>query len=407
MPRLPERLNVAIERLKTGGMIILVDDEDRENEGDLVLAAQFADANTVAFMAKQASGLICLAMDAPTIDQLGLPPMVADNRTRRGTAFTVSIEAAEGIHTGISAADRARTIQAAVAANANPTDLVSPGHVFPLRAVPGGVLARAGHTEASVELARMAGLTPAAVICEVMNDDGTMARGDDLTIFSTRHDLPILSIAELRAFLIAIDPPVEAVGAAKLPTRHGTFEVQAFRSRLEGGEHLALVRGPLTGTPLVRVHSECLTGDALGSRRCDCGAQLDAALAAIAASDNGVLVYVRGHEGRGIGLANKIAAYALQDRGLDTVEANHALGFADDARDYAAAADILRSLGADKVRLLSNNPRKVTALEDLGITVREILPLVAPPDPHRADYLATKRAKLGHRLSLPPSRISA
>ncbi len=407
MPRLPERLNVAIERLKTGGMIILVDDEDRENEGDLVLAAQFADADTVAFMAKQASGLICLAMDAPTIDQLGLPPMVADNRTRRGTAFTVSIEAAEGIDTGISAADRALAIQAAGAANATSTDLVSPGHVFPLRAVPGGVLARAGHTEASVELARMAGLTPAAVICEVMNEDGTMARGGDLIAFSARHDLPILSIAELRAHLIATDPPVEAVGAAKLPTRHGTFEVRAFRSRLEGSEHLALVRGPLTGAPLVRVHSECLTGDALGSRRCDCGAQLDAALAAIDASGNGVLVYLRGHEGRGIGLANKIAAYALQDQGLDTVEANHALGFADDARDYAAAADILRSLGTDKVRLLSNNPRKVTALEDLGITVREILPLVAPPDPHRADYLATKRAKLGHRLSLPPSRISA
>ncbi|PXA90392.1 bifunctional 3,4-dihydroxy-2-butanone-4-phosphate synthase/GTP cyclohydrolase II [Caulobacter sp. D4A] len=407
MSRLPERLSVALERLETGGMIILVDDEDRENEGDLVQAAQFADAAAVAFMAKQASGLICLAMAAPLIDRLGLPPMVADNRTRRSTAFAVSIEATEGVDTGISAADRARTIQAAVAAGASPADIVSPGHVFPLRAVPGGVLARAGHTEASVELAKMAGLTPAAVICEIMNDDGTMARGDDLAAFAQRQDLPILSIAELRAHLIAADPPVEAVASARLPTRHGLFEARAFRSRLDGGEHLALVRGPLTGSPLVRVHSECLTGDAFGSRRCDCGAQLDAALAKIDASGNGVLVYLRGHEGRGIGLANKIAAYALQDQGLDTVEANHALGFPEDARDYGPAAAILRSLSVCEVRLLSNNPRKARALEDLGVAVRETLPLVVPPDPLSAGYLATKRAKLGHRLSVPPSRIPA
>lgn len=401
------RLATALERLKTGGMIILVDDEDRENEGDLVLAAQFADAGAVAFMAKQASGLICLALDAPSVERLNLPAMVADNRTRRGTAFTVSIEAAEGVDTGISAADRARTIRTAVAADATAADLVSPGHIFPLRAVPGGVLARAGHTEASVELARMAGLTPAAVICEIMNDDGTMARGDDLAAFSLRHDLPILSIAELRAHLIATDSPFETVASARLPTRHGAFEVRAFRGRLDGGEHLALVRGPLTGAPLVRVHSECLTGDALGSRRCDCGAQLDAALEAIDASGDGVLIYLRGHEGRGIGLANKIAAYALQDQGLDTVEANHALGFADDARDYAAAAAILRALDAGEIRLLSNNPRKARALEELGVTVRETVPLIAPPDAFSAGYLATKRAKLGHRLSVPPSRISA
>ncbi|HWU13801.1 MAG TPA: GTP cyclohydrolase II, partial [Caulobacter sp.] len=272
---------------------------------------------------------------------------------------------------------------------------------------PGGVLARAGHTEASVELAKMAGLTPAAVICEIMNDDGTMARGDDLAAFSARHDLPILTIAELRAHLIAADPPVEAVATAQLPTRHGTFLVRAFRSRCDDGEHLALMRGPLTGAPLVRVHSECLTGDALGSRRCDCGAQLDAALEVIEASGNGVLVYLRGHEGRGIGLANKIAAYALQDHGLDTVEANRALGFADDARDYGVAAAILRSLGVGEIRLLSNNPRKAAALEALGVTVRETLPLVTPPDPLCAGYLAAKQAKLGHRLSVPPSRIPA
>jgi 3,4-dihydroxy 2-butanone 4-phosphate synthase/GTP cyclohydrolase II len=388
-------------------MIILVDDEDRENEGDLVQAAHFADPAAVAFMAKQASGLICLAMEASLIDRLNLAPMVADNRTRRGTAFCVSIEAAEGVDTGISAADRAHTVLTAIAADAAPSDLVSPGHVFPLRAAPGGVLARAGHTEASVELARMAGLTAAALICEIMNDDGTMARGAALQAFAQRHDLPVLTIAELRAHLIAADPPVEPVASARLPSRHGHYTVRAFRSRLDGSEHLAMVRGPLAGAPLVRVHSECLTGDALGSRRCDCGAQLQAALDEIDASGDGVLVYVRGHEGRGIGLANKIRAYALQDQGLDTVEANHALGFSADARDYGVAAAILRSLGVGPVRLLTNNPRKAAALAGLGVDVRESLPLITRRDPLSAVYLATKRDKLGHQVSLGAPEICA
>ncbi|KSB90522.1 3,4-dihydroxy-2-butanone 4-phosphate synthase [Caulobacter vibrioides] len=391
------RLSDALERLKAGGMIILVDDEDRENEGDLVLGAQFADASAIAFMAKAASGLICLAMEPDAVDRLGLPPMVADNRTRRSTAFTVSIEAAVGVDTGISAFDRALTIQAAVAPDVTPADLVSPGHVFPLRAVPGGVLARAGHTEASVELMKLAGLSPAAVICEVMNDDGTMARRDDLEVFGARHDLPILTIAELVEHLRA--EAVEPVAAAHLPSVHGgAFEVRAFRDRAGGVEHLVLLKGPLGEAPLVRVHSECLTGDALGSQRCDCGAQLQASMKRIA-EEGGAIVYLRGHEGRGLGLANKIAAYALQDDGLDTVEANHALGFADDPRDYAAAVAMLKSLGLDRLRLLSNNPRKAAALRDGGIAVVEQVPLLAPVTPHNAAYLAAKRDKLGHGLA--------
>lgn len=391
------RLSDALERLKAGGMIILVDDEDRENEGDLVLGAQFADAAAIAFMAKAASGLICLAMEPDAVDRLGLPPMVADNRTRRSTAFTVSIEAAVGVDTGISAFDRALTIQAAVAPDAKAADIVSPGHVFPLRAVPGGVLARAGHTEASVELMRLAGLTPAAVICEVMNDDGTMARRDDLEVFGARHDLPILTIAELVEHLRA--EAVEPVATAHLPSAHGgQFEVRAFRDRTSGVEHLVLLNGPLDGAPLVRVHSECLTGDALGSQRCDCGAQLQASMRRIG-EEGGALVYLRGHEGRGLGLANKIAAYALQDDGLDTVEANHALGFADDPRDYAAAVAMLKSLGVERLRLLSNNPRKAAALRAGGIEVVEQVPLLAPVTPHNAAYLAAKRDKLGHGLA--------
>ncbi|AYV48670.1 bifunctional 3,4-dihydroxy-2-butanone-4-phosphate synthase/GTP cyclohydrolase II [Caulobacter flavus] len=391
------RLSDALERLKAGGMIILVDDEDRENEGDLVLGAQFADAAAIAFMAKAASGLICLAMEPRAVDRLGLPPMVADNKTRRSTAFTVSIEAAVGVDTGISAFDRALTIQAAVAPDAGPADLVSPGHVFPLRAVPGGVLARAGHTEASVELMKLAGLTPAAVICEVMNDDGTMARRDDLEVFGARHDLPILTIAELVAHLRVA--AVEPVAAAHLPSAHGgEFEVRAFRDRASGVEHLVLLKGPLGAAPLVRVHSECLTGDALGSQRCDCGAQLQASMRRIG-EEGGAIVYLRGHEGRGVGLANKIAAYALQDGGLDTVEANHALGFADDPRDYAAAVAMLAALGVGRLRLLSNNPRKAAALRAGGIEVVEQLPLLAPVTPHNAAYLAAKRDKLGHGLA--------
>ena len=395
------RLSDALERLKAGGMIILVDDEDRENEGDLVMAAQFADGPAIAFMARQASGLICLTLEGEAVDRLGLPPMVANNRTSRQTAFTVSIEAARGVDTGISAFDRARTIAAATAPGASAADLVSPGHVFPLRAVPGGVLARAGHTEASVDLMKLAGLGAAGVICEIMNDDGTMARRPELDTFSRRHDIPILTIAELAAHRMATEILVDEVAAARLPSDHGagTFEVRAFRGRVDGIEHLAVIKGSLSGAPLTRVHSECLTGDALGSQRCDCGAQLQAALKRIGDSDGGVLLYLRGHEGRGLGLANKIRAYALQDGGLDTVEANHALGFPDDPRDYGVAAQILKALGVGRVRLLSNNPRKAAGLRANGVAVSEELPLVVPSNPHNAAYLDAKRDKLGHGLA--------
>jgi 3,4-dihydroxy 2-butanone 4-phosphate synthase/GTP cyclohydrolase II len=395
------RLSDAIERLKAGRMIILVDDEDRENEGDLVMAAQFADGPAIAFMARQASGLVCLTLEGEAVDRLGLPPMAADNRTSRQTAFTVSIEAATGVDTGISAFDRARTIAAAIAPGASAADLVSPGHVFPLRAVRGGVLARAGHTEGSVDLMKLAGLAPAGVICEIMNDDGTMARMEALEAFSRRHDIPILTIAEVAAHRMATEVLVDEVAAARLPSVHGAgpFQVRAFRSRIDGREHLALIKGPLSGAPLVRAHSECLTGDALGSQRCDCGAQLREGLRRIGDSGDGVLLYLRDHEGRGLGLANKIAAYALQDEGLDTVEANHALGFADDLRDYGVAAQILKALGVERIRLLSNNPRKAAGLRANGLTISEELPLTIPPTPHNAGYLDTKRDKLGHRLA--------
>jgi 3,4-dihydroxy 2-butanone 4-phosphate synthase/GTP cyclohydrolase II len=395
------RLSEALEHLKTGGMIVLVDDEDRENEGDLVMAAQFADAAAIAFMARRASGLICLTLEAEAVDRLGLPPMVSDNRTSRQTAFTVSIEAAEGVETGISAFDRALTIAAAVAPDAKASDLVSPGHIFPLRARPGGVLVRDGHTEASVDLMKLAGLQPAGVICEIMKDDGTMARMPDLEVFCREHDIPLLTIAELVAHRKATELLVDEVASARLPSEHGgaTFEVRAFRSRIDGVEHLAMVRGALTGTPLVRVHSECLTGDALGSQRCDCGAQLQESLRQISESGNGVLLYLRGHEGRGLGLANKIRAYALQDEGLDTVQANHALGFAADQRDYGVAAQMLKAMGVEQVNLLSNNPRKAAGLRANGVAVRRELPLAIPANPHNANYLDTKRDKLGHSLA--------
>ncbi|HLG88733.1 MAG TPA: 3,4-dihydroxy-2-butanone-4-phosphate synthase [Alphaproteobacteria bacterium] len=396
----------AIERLKAGRMIILVDDEDRENEGDLVIPAQFATGERINFMATHGRGLICLALDGSIVDRLRLPPMVGDNRTPRKTAFTISIEARIGVSTGISAFDRARTIQAAVAEYATADDIVSPGHVFPLRAVPGGVLARAGHTEGSVDLMRIAELRPAAVICEIMRDDGEMARMPDLVAFAERHDIPIVSIAALAAHRLTYERLVEEVASACLPSDHASsgLEAHAFRSLVDEREHLALVNGPLTDGALVRVHSECLTGDVLGSLRCDCGAQLQSALRRIGESRNSVLVYLNGHEGRGIGLANKIRAYALQDRGLDTVEANMALGFVDDLRDYGMAAQILKALGLARIRLLSNNPRKTAGLSSYGIDVIEEVALISPDNVHNAAYLATKRDKLGHRFSQFPGR---
>ena len=390
-------LDQALNQLRQGGLVILVDDEDRENEGDLVAAADFASAGTINMMARFGRGLICLPMAGALVDRLGLPPMVAANRARRSTAFTVSIEARDGITTGISAADRARTIAAAINPDYSPGDVVSPGHMFPLRAHDKGVLARAGHTEASVDLMRLAGLTPAAVICEIMQDDGTMARRSDLDAFAAEHGLPVLTIAELVTHRLRTECHVEEVAQSDLPTIHAEepLRCHAFRSGLDGSEHLALVRGPLADVPLVRVHSECLTGEALGSLRCDCGPQLQESLRRVS-EEGGVVVYLRKHEGRGIGLANKVRAYGLQDQGFDTVEANTALGFAPDARDYAVAAHILRALGITACRLLTNNPAKVAALGSLGISVLAAVPLVVGASPFNAHYLATKQARMGH-----------
>ncbi len=402
-------LSEAAARLRAGGAIILIDDEDRENEGDVVIAAEFATPEAVNFMAMHARGLICLTLEAEAVDRLGLPPMVSDNRTSRQTAFTVSIEARTGVTTGISAFDRARTIEAAVAPDAKAGDVVSPGHVFPLRAVPGGVLVRNGHTEGSVDLMRIAGLRPAAVICEVMRDDGQMARLPDLRAFAERHGLPILTIAEIAAHRLATEQLVEEVASARLPSVFATggLTARAFRSLVDGREHIALIKGALTDGALVRVHSECLTGDAFGSLRCDCGAQLQTALKRIGEADSGAVIYLSGHEGRGMGLANKIRAYALQDQGLDTVEANAALGFPDDLRDYGAAAQILRALGLGRVRLLSNNPRKAAGLRVYGVEVSEEIPLILPANVHNRAYLAAKRDKLGHRLSPAPNLTAA
>jgi len=391
-------LSHALTQLRAGQMVVLVDDEDRENEGDLVLAAQFATPEAINFMASQGKGLICLALRRAQIDRLGLQPMVAQNHARRSTAFTVSVEAREGITTGISAHDRARTIQAAANAQVQPGDIVSPGHVFPLRAADGGVLVRNGHTEGAVDLMRLAGLQPSAVICEVMRDDGEMARRPDLEQFAAKHNLPVLSIKDIVTHRVRTELLVEEIASAELPTAFAKepLKVHAFRSTVDGTEHLAIVKYPLPATPLVRLHSECLTGDALGSLRCDCGSQLQQALRQISESEGGALIYLRGQEGRGIGLANKIRAYALQDKGLDTVEANAALGFAPDARDYGIASQMLRALGISSLALLTNNPTKAKALERYGIDVAEQRPLAIPPNPFNLRYLATKREKFGH-----------
>lgn len=391
-------LSQALTQLRNGGMVILVDDEDRENEGDLVVAAEFATPKAINFMARFGRGLICLALTGEQVDRLGLAPMVANNRARRSTAFTVSIEAVEGITTGISAHDRARTIQVASDPDVKPTEIASPGHVFPLRAADNGVLARNGHTEGAVDLMRLAGLRTSAVICEVMRDDGEMARRPDLEHFAAEHNLPILSIKDIVTHRVRKELLVEEVASADLPTAFAgkTLNVHAFRSTLDGTEHLAIVKHPLPAVPLVRLHSECLTGDALGSLRCDCGPQLQESLRQIAESDGGAVIYLRGQEGRGIGLANKIRAYALQDTGLDTVEANAALGFASDARDYGVASQMLRALGISSLTLLSNNPDKADALECYGISVAERRPLVIAPNPFNLRYLTTKREKFGH-----------
>jgi 3,4-dihydroxy 2-butanone 4-phosphate synthase/GTP cyclohydrolase II len=389
----------AIEDIRAGKFVVVVDAADRENEGDLTIAAQFATPEAIAFMAKEGRGLICLCLTGDRCDELGLRQMTERNETPYGTAFTVSIEAREGISTGISAHDRARTIQVAIDPSKGREDLVQPGHVFPLRARRGGVLERAGQTEASVDLARLAGLNSAGVICEVMKDDGTMARVPDLIDFCVLHDLRIVTVADLIEHRRRHERLVEREIAVRLPIAHGEFTALLFKETLTGKQHVALVHGEVEGAQnvLVRVHSECLTGDVFHSLRCDCGEQLDAALELIAAEPCGVLLYMA-QEGRGIGLLNKLKAYELQEEGLDTVDANLALGFAADEREWGIGNQILADLGLTTIRLLTNNPKKVSGLQAFGLEVTEQVPIEVPPNAENRRYLAAKRDKLGHGL---------
>jgi 3,4-dihydroxy 2-butanone 4-phosphate synthase/GTP cyclohydrolase II len=387
----------AVDDIRNGKMVVVVDDPERENEGDLVVAAQFATPEAVNFMATHARGLICLCLTGERCEQLGLPPMTQRNEAPLGTAFTVSVEARKGVTTGISAADRAHTIHVAIDPASTPHDLVQPGHVFPLRARDGGVLVRAGQTEAAVDLSRLAGLVPAGVVCEIMNEDGTMARVPDLVPYSERHGLRMITVADLIEYRRRTEKLIERVVTVQLPTEYGAFTAIAFRERLTGRDHLALVMGEVGENALVRVHSECLTGDVFHSLRCDCGEQLEAALAAIAAEGGGVLLYMA-QEGRGIGLLNKLKAYELQEQGLDTVDANLALGFAADEREWGIGNQILADLGITTMRLLTNNPKKVSGVEAYGLKVTEQVPIEMPPHPENVRYLAAKRDKLGHKL---------
>jgi 3,4-dihydroxy 2-butanone 4-phosphate synthase/GTP cyclohydrolase II len=389
----------ALDTIRAGGMVIVVDDEDRENEGDLTMAAEKVTPAAINFMARFGRGLICLPMTGERLDELDIPLMVNRNTTRFGTAFCVTIEAKVGTSTGISAADRAATVLAAVNPNTRASDIVRPGHMHPLRARDGGVLVRAGQTEAAVDLARIAGLTPAGVICEIMNDDGTMARVPQLAKFARRHGLPMITIADLIQYRMAHERLVRRIAAAQLPTEFGVFQVYAYESLIDQETHVALVRGEIGSGQdvMVRVHSKCLTGDVFHSARCDCGPQLHTAMQRIAAENRGVLLYLN-QEGRGIGLANKIRAYELQDQGLDTVEANERLGFKPDQRDYGIGAQILGDLGVKTMRLLTNNPRKFVGLQGYGLAVTASVPLEIPPSEFTRRYLKTKKDKLGHTL---------
>jgi 3,4-dihydroxy 2-butanone 4-phosphate synthase/GTP cyclohydrolase II len=388
-----------VNDIRAGRMVIVTDDADRENEGDLVMAAEKVTPDAINFMTKHGRGLICVPISNERAEQLGLQRMVAQNREMYRTDFTVSVDAAHGVTTGISAHDRAATIQILANPKSMPDDLVQPGHIFPLRAKDGGVLRRTGHTEATVDLARMAGLQPAGVLCEILYDDGTMARLPELVEFRKKHGLRICTIQSLVAHRRVREKLVEAEQVVKLPTDYGDFDLHLYRSKLDGAHHLALVKGKIEQDKptLVRVHSECLTGDVFGSRRCDCGNQLHAALQQISDEGNGVLIYMR-QEGRGIGLAAKIHAYKLQEEGLDTVEANTKLGFATDLRDYGLGAQILFDLGVRKFRFLTNNPKKVVGLEGYGIQMVEQVPIRTEANPHNAKYLETKRVKMGHSL---------
>ena len=391
----------AIQEYQRGRFVIIIDDQDRENEGDLTLPAQFVDADAINFMARHGRGLICVAMTGERLDDLRIPMMVGRNDSRFGTGFTVSVEARDGVTTGISAADRARTIQVLVDPEVRPDDLVMPGHMFPLRARAGGTLVRAGQTEASVDLCKMAGLHPAAVLCEVMKADGSMARLPQLKRFASRHGLKIISVNQLISYRMRKDRLVQRVAETVMPTRFGEFRALAYKSLIDPDEHLALVLGDIeTPEPvLVRVHSQCVTGDVFGSLRCDCGEQIEQALQRISEEGRGVLLYMR-QEGRGIGLHNKMRAYALQDEGMDTVEANHALGFPADRRDYGIGMQILVDLGIREMRLLTNNPGKRAGLEGYGLKVVERIPIIVEPNSYNLRYLETKQKKLGHLLKI-------
>ncbi|MDD5093224.1 MAG: bifunctional 3,4-dihydroxy-2-butanone-4-phosphate synthase/GTP cyclohydrolase II [Dehalococcoidia bacterium] len=392
----------AIEDIRDGKFVIVVDDEGRENEGDLVIAAEKISPEAINFMAKHARGLICVPLTAKRLDELNIPMMVRHNTSHFDSPFTVSVESRHRVTTGISASDRATTVQVLIDPSTKPEDIVYPGHMFPLRARAGGVLVRAGHTEASIDLAKLAGLYPGAVICEVMNDDGTMARLPDLEILSAKHHIKIVSVTQLIAYRRRHDKLVRRIAEAHLPTKYGEFMAIAYKSVIDTDEHVALVKGDIITCDepiLVRVHSECLTGDVFGSLRCDCGAQVPMAMEAIEKEGKGVFLYMR-QEGRGIGLHNKIKAYALQDTGLDTVEANEKLGFAPDLRDYGIGAQILVDLGIRNMKLLTNNPKKVIGLEGYGLRVTETLPILAPATPENIGYLKTKREKLGHLIDI-------
>ncbi|HAM01284.1 MAG TPA: bifunctional 3,4-dihydroxy-2-butanone-4-phosphate synthase/GTP cyclohydrolase II [Acidimicrobiaceae bacterium] len=392
----------ALEDLRQGRMVVVCDDEGRENEGDLTLAAQFATPEAINFMAKEARGLICLALTPERCEQLELPLMAAHNESRFETAFTVSVEARHGVSTGISAADRARTIQVAIDPESRPSDLVQPGHVFPLKAKAGGVLERTGQTEAAVDLMRLAGLIPAGVICEVMNDDGTMARVPDLERYCRRHGLKMVTVADLIAYRRRHEVLVQRVVETSLPTRFGRFAIIGYETSVDDHQHVALVKGDVAGCSevVVRVHSECLTGDTFHSLRCDCGEQLEQSLAVIEAEGRGVVLYLA-QEGRGIGLIDKLRAYELQDAGFDTVEANLELGLPVDLRDYGIGAQILADLGLSSIRLLTNNPKKIHGLEGFGLSVTEQVPIRVPSNPYNAHYLRTKSQKMGHTFPLP------
>lgn len=391
----------AIEDIKAGKFIIIVDDENRENEGDLAIAAEKVNPEAVNFMAKHARGLICLPITGTRLDELKIPLMVQENTAKFSTAFAISIEAKHKTSSGISAHDRSATVKAVLDPKTKPEDLARPGHMFPIRAKEGGVLVRAGHTEAIVDLAKFAGFYPAGVVCEIMNEDGTMARLPQLETIADKFGIKIMSIADLIAYRRRHEKLVERVAEAKLPTRYGEFVVIAYRSKVDPDQHVALVKGDITGEEpvLVRVHSECLTGDVFGSLRCDCGGQIALAMDKISAEGRGVFLYMR-QEGRGIGFHNKLRAYALQDQGLDTVEANLALGFDADLRDYGIGAQILADLGLHNIKLLTNNPKKVIGLESYGLHIVEIVDLQTPPTPYNLEYLKTKQKKLGHLLDV-------